>query len=284
MTVPYQTGEQLSTPTLKLMFAPPIFYTLGFDKCQYECMRAHLFARSRLARRRKSSAGFTNVELAIGVALIAVLMLLTQIQSGDISFFSGSSAAPTKASGKASGKQPEFLPTQIPTPISREAREFVEARLAQIKADRQRLLDASRAVGKMEPKNAVLLLSGLDASEAASVLARLDSHYLAQIFDAAPHQESAIWFQEMLKLPEYPGIPEKYRRAAELAGLIEPTQGESLTTTSDPVEGSVDDAGNEDLGGSETTPAEGTANGGVSPGGQPSPTANGGADPGFDVA
>ena len=46
----------------------------------------------------------------------------------------------------------------------------------------------------------------------------------------------------------------------------------------------VDDAGNEDLGGTEPTPAEGTANGGVAPGGQPSPTADGGADPGFDVA
>ena len=147
-----------------------------------------------------------------------------------------------------------------------------------------RLVDVSRAVARMKPKNAVLLLSGLEAAEAASVLTRLDSHYLAQIFDAASHQESVMWFQELLKLPEYTPIPEQYRSAAEEAGLIEPIEGSALQPISDPVDGSVDDAGNVDPGGSGITPATGAANGGVAPGGQPSPTANGGTDPGFNVA
>lgn len=218
------------------------------------------------------------------MGIIAVLLLLSQVQSGEISFGSTSAKPVTKKSGKSSGKQPEFTYPQAPQPVSPEAIQFVEARQAEIKADKQRLVDVSRAVAHMEPKKAVLLLGGLDTAEVAAVLVRLDSHYIAHIFDAASHQESAAWLQELLLLPEYSAIPEEYRLAAEEAGLIEPNEGGSLPGTSDPVEGLVDDAGNVDPGGSGTTPAEETANGGVALEGQPSPTENGGADPGFNVA
>lgn len=247
-------------------------------------MPAHRIAGPWWARRKFNASGFTNAELAIGVGIIAVLLLLSQVQSGEISFGSTSAKPVTKKSGKSSDKQPEFTYPQAPQPVSPEAIQFVEARQAEIKADKQRLVDVSRVVAHMEPKKAVLLLGGLDTAEVAAVLVRLDSHYIAHIFDAASPQESAAWLQELLLLPGYSPIPEKYRRAAEAAGLIEPIEVESLPVTGDPVEGSVDGAGNVDPGGSGTAPAGGAANGGVVPGGQPPPTENGGADPGFDVA
>ena len=257
---------------------------MGFDKYKYECLRAHQFAGPRKAGLQRNVAGFTNAELAIGVGLVALIMLLLQVQSGEISF--GSSAAKPVAtkSGKSSGKQPEFTYPQITEPVSPEAILFVEARQAELKADQQRLVEASRVVAQMEPKKAALMLSTLETAEAAAVLSRVDSHYIAQIFDAALHQDSALWLQELLLLPQYAPIPEQYRRAAEEAGLLDPVEGEALPISSDPVDGAVDDAGNEDLAGTETAPATDAANGGVVPEGQALPTASGGTEPGVDVA
>lgn len=172
--------------------------------------------------------GFSNLELALALGLVAVISLLLMVQQGEISFSFGSGGKPGKSAAQAggkTGKQPEiFLPTT--DPLRETAQRWVAQQLTDKTKASHREREARQALAAMDPKAAARLLEQMTPEAAAAALVGLHERPLAHILEQAEPAVAAQWISELLKLPQVPEIPEEFKSAAAAAGLYDATADE----------------------------------------------------------
>lgn len=174
----------------------------------------------QIVGRQHMRLGFTNANLAAGLALLAVLSLLLLIQSGEISPLSwfGSAKKPAGGKGKKSATPLLFSEEEEPADALAADDNDGDEQAAVIAVPRQWRIQ--QALAQMHGADAANLLAQLDPSQAVEILERLKPRDLARILEEAGPQVAAGWIELLTAEPAPPEPPQE--PADEEAGLAEP--------------------------------------------------------------
>jgi hypothetical protein len=177
-----------------------------------------------LARSRWLERGFSNVQLLISLAVLAVVSLLMQVQAGEVDLGSmlAASAKPSKST-KRSSKAPDLIPPEVKPSIEVAADQYVMSRTDQVRRLNRMQRETLESFARMDGEAAALILAELELDTAVEILAFQKERDLARILEYADPADAASYITDLLKRRQLTEIPDEFKPATAEAGLYDNT-------------------------------------------------------------